>query len=355
MAYSSGATPQNLDHYTIAYETAWTHLVQQHESRFGDKAVVKPAEGIQTRFNQYSKRSFSAKTSRTPATATTDSSLPVRWAYAAPFDDAVIFDEWDEKFLGAVVLPTDATMQSQVFAWNRTKDSNFLANILGLGYKTTASAGSGYVGNGGTPAIVPVVFDSTMVIAKDYVPFGGSATTSGMTIAKIRKAKQLLDAQEVPAEGRFISLGAKEIADLYATTEVTNSLYRAIADLQNGALVSLFGFTVIHSELNPYYNATSETDYATNFTDAGLQNILNVTGNSSAVTYNNATDISSTGLKTCAAWQKDMVGIVDGGKKAYMDILPTQSHSLQIRATGVIGAARLQEKGVVAIISDQNA
>ena len=50
-----------------------------------------------------------------------------------------------------------------------------------------------------------------------------------------------------------------------------------------------------------------------------------------------------------------MVAIVDCGKKAYMDVLPTQSHDLQIRASGVIGAARLQEKGVVAILSDQAA
>ena len=81
-AIGSGANAQTLDHYRIAYETTFNHLVQQEDARFGDKAIIKPAEGQATRFNQYGTRSFSAKTARTGATNVSDSSLPVRWAYA---------------------------------------------------------------------------------------------------------------------------------------------------------------------------------------------------------------------------------------------------------------------------------
>ena len=356
-ALSSGANGQTLDHYRIAYETTFNHLVQQEDSRFGDKAIIKPAEGQATRFNQYGTRSFAAKTARTGATNVSDSSLPVRWAYSFPFEDALAFDEYDQLFLGDIVLPTSASMQSQLMAWNRTKDQVFLNNILGLGYVTTAESGqTSYTGGGGiTPTIAPVAFSSSQVVSNTFVPFGGTAVTSGMTIAKIRRAKRILDGNEVPEQGRFLALSSKELEDLLATTEVTNQLYNSVKALVDGNVDHFLGFSIVRSELIPYYNASSESTYATNYTDAGLANVLGISGSFTTASYNNLTDISSTGIKACVAWQKDMVGIVDGGRKSHMDILPTASHALQIRSTGVIGAARLQEKGVVAILSDQNA
>ena len=356
-SYASGMNQQTLDHYRIAYETTFNHLVQQQDARFGDKAIIKPADGQATRFNQYGTRSFTAKSARTGATTLTDSTLPVRWAYSFPFEDALAFDEYDQLFLGDIVLPTSASMQSQVFAWNRAKDQVFLTNILGLGYKTTAVTGqSSYLGGSGvTPTIAPVPFSSSNVISNTFVPFGGTAVTSGMTIAKIRRAKRLLDGNEVPEQGRFLALSSKELEDLLATTEVTNTLYNSVKALVDGNVNTFLGFTIVRSELIPYYNASSETNYATNYTDSGIPNVLGISGSFTTATYNNLTDISSTGIKTCVAWQKDMVGIVDGGRKSHMDILPMQSHALQIRSTGVVGAARLQEAGVVAILSDQNA
>ncbi len=356
-SYASGMNQQTLDHYRIAYETTFNHLVQQHESRFGDKGIIKPAEGQATRFNQYGVRSFTAKTARTGATQLSDSSLPVRWAYSFPFEDALAFDEYDQLFLGDIVLPTSASMQSQVFAWNRMKDDVFLANILGLGYKSTASSGNtGYTGGGGiVPPIVPVPFQSANVVSNTFVPFGGTAVTSGMTIAKIRRAKRIMDGNEVPEQGRYLALTGKELEDLLATTEVTNNLYGTVGALVDGKVNHFLGFEIIRSERLPYYNASSEANYATNYTNSGVPNVFGISGSFTTATYNNLTDISSTGIKSCVAWQKDMVGIIDGGRKSYMDILPTLSHTLQIRSTGVSGAARLQENGVVAILSDQNA
>ena len=332
------ANPGIADHYVVAYETAWTHLVQQMESRFLDKAKVKPAEGAATRFNQYATRAMSAVTSRAASTAQgADVSLPVRWAYASVYDDSALFDTWDNTFLGSVVLPTSETVQAQAYAWNRTVDTVLLQSLVSSGYQTSAYSGSGFggatmiAGGGVAPTISTVAFDyANQAIAKDYVPFGGTAVTSGMTIAKIRRAKRKLDAAEVTAEGRCLALGAKELEDLLATTEVTNSLYNSVRALTDGDVNHFLGFDIVRTELLPWFKSADNT-------------------------YGNATDVASTGLRTAIAWQKDMVGLVNGGKKAFMDVLPTQSHALQIRTTSVIGAARLQEKGVVAIVSDSAA
>jgi hypothetical protein len=57
-------------------------------------------------------------------------------------------------------------------------------------------------------------------------------------------------------------------------------------------------------------------------------------------------------IRTCIAYQKNSAVMVDGGRKTYMDIIPTRNHSLQIRSTAVLGATRLLEKGVVTIACD---
>ena len=172
------ANPGIADHYVVAYETAWTHLVQQMESRFLDKAKVKPAEGAATRFNQYATRAMSAVTSRAASTAQgADVSLPVRWAYASVYDDSALFDTWDNTFLGSVVLPTSETVQAQAYAWNRTVDTVLLQSLVSSGYQTSAYSGSGFggatmiAGGGVAPTISTVAFDyANQAIAKDYVP-----------------------------------------------------------------------------------------------------------------------------------------------------------------------------------------
>ena len=322
------------DHYVTAYETAWTHLVQQMESRFRDKAKVKPAEGAATRFNQYAARTMASVSSRAAATTNTDANLPVRWAYSAPYDDSALFDTWDNLFLGQVVLPTSETVQAQAYAWNRTVDQTLLTQLVSDGYKsttgTTPSNGGAFAGGGVVPAIVAASFDTTnQLVAKDFVPFGGTAVNSGLTIAKIRRAKRKMDLAEVPNEGRNLAISSKELEDLLATTEVTNQLYNSVRALIDGDVDTFLGFNITRTELLPWANTAQST--------------LNYATNSAA---------SSSGLRTVIAWQKDMVGLIDGGKKAFMDVLPTQSHALQIRTTAVIGAARLQESGVVAIVCD---
>jgi Phage capsid protein len=323
------------DHYVTAYETAWTHLVQQMESRLRDKAKVKPAEGAATRFNQYAPRSMAAISTRAASTPNTDANLPVRWAYSSPYDDSALFDTWDSLFLGQVVLPTSETVQSQAAAWNRTVDQTLLTQLVGTGYQTTTGTtptnGGVFAGGGVVPTIASVAFDSTnQVVSNTFVPFGGTAVTSGLTIAKIRRAKRKMDLAEVPSEGRHLAISSKELEDLLATTEVTNQLYNSVRALIDGDVDTFLGFQITRTELLPWYNATGPV-------------------------YNNVTDVATTGIRTVVAWQKDMVGLIDGGKKAFMDVLPTQSHALQIRTTAVIGAARLQEKGVVAILCDTNA
>lgn len=305
------AITQVPDHYVIQYTTNFTHLLQQMESRLKEKTKVISAEGAAVRFNQFDIVNMTGVTTRGDSdTSTSDVNLPTRWAYPTPYEVANRFSEFDNLFLGSVVLPTSECMQSQAAAFGRTCDQVLINALLGSATITDTSATSTAFGLNNTTTTVAL--GASQTVAVDYVPAGGTAVNSGLTIGKLRQAKKILDANEAPAEDRILVLSAKEISDLLGTTEVTNQLYNSVRALVDGQVDTFLGFKVIRSELLPV----------------------------------------NTNIRSCVAYQKNSAVLVDGGKKSYMDILPTKSHALQIRSTAVIGATRLLEKGVVKILAD---
>ena len=69
-----------------------------------------------------------------------------------------------------------------------------------------------------------------------------------MTIAKLRSAKEILDAASVdPSIPRTIVVSPKQITDLLGTTEVTSSDFNSVKALANGEVNSFLGFNFIVS------------------------------------------------------------------------------------------------------------
>jgi hypothetical protein len=298
------------DHYVVQFETNWQHLLQQMESRLKEKTKFVSAQGAAVRFNQYGLASMSQVTTRNATTSPVNSDLPTRWAYPVPYDIANRFSEFDNLFLGSVVLPTSECMQAQAAAYGRLADKVLIDALTGSATITnTANTSTGFGLNNTTTT---VALPAGQTVAVNYVPAGGTPANSGLTIGKIREAKRILDANEAPAEDRVLIVSAKEISDLLGTTEVTNNLYNSVRALVDGDVDAFLGFKIVRSEqLVPASN-----------------------------------------IRTCVAYHKNAAVLVDGGKKSYMDILPTQSHALQIRSTAVLGATRLLETGVVSILAD---
>jgi hypothetical protein len=298
------------DHYVIQYDTNWNHLLQQMESRLKEKTKFVSAQGAAVRFNQYGLTSMSQVTTRNASTPQSSSTLPTRWAYPVPYDIANIFSEFDNLFLGSVVLPTSECMQSQAAAYGRLCDKILIDALTASSTITnTANTSTGFGLNNTTTT---VALPAGQSVAVNYVPAGGTATNSGLTIGKLREAKRILDAAEAPAEDRVLIVSAKEISDLLGTTEVTSNLFNSVRALVDGDVDQFLGFKVVRSE---------QLGFASN-------------------------------VRTCVAYHKNAAVVVDGGKKSYMDVLPTQSHALQIRSTAVLGATRLLENGVVSILAD---
>jgi hypothetical protein len=111
-----------------------------------------------------------------------------------------------------------------------------------------AAFGTAYTGKTGATT---VNFDSNMVIALDYVE-SGSTADSGLTIGKLRRAKELLDSQENdPDEARYIAVTAKQVTDLLRTTEVTSVDYNTVKALVEGKIDSFMGFNFIRTQRVP--------------------------------------------------------------------------------------------------------
>jgi len=308
------------DHFAIMFENSWQLLLQQLDARLKDRVKLVQAQGASVRFNQMAPTTMNAVTTRGAATPQSDISMPARWAFPTPFDIASVIDEFDELFLGQVSNPSSEILQSQVAAYNRTVDSTIINAILNPATISTSGATTA-----GIPSTTTVPFDTTNQLVKvDRVPFGGTNVNSGLTIDKVRYAKYKLDHAEAPHEDRILVVSAAEIADLLSSTEVTNQLYNSVRALVDGDVDSFLGFKIVRSELLPVITSTTNTANST------------ITGN----------------FRQVVAYSKNAVTLVDGGRKTYMDILPTQSHNLQIRSTAVLGATRLMENGAVQILTD---
>lgn len=79
---------------------------------------------------------------------------------------------------------------------------------------------------------------TSLVVTEDE---GG--TDTGLNVAKLRAAKQRLDKNNVPMEGRHMIIHANSLASLLAETAVTSADFNTVRALVSGELNTFLGFT----------------------------------------------------------------------------------------------------------------
>lgn len=151
-----------------------------------------------------------------------------RWLSMTPWDLATLIDRPDK--VRTLEDPANAYAAAHAAAVGRWKDEVIIR----------AATGTAMTGKKGD---TPVAFDTAnQRIAVDYVE-SGSATDSGLTIGKLRKAKEILDeAENDEGEERFCVVTAKQITDLLQTTEVTSADYNGVKALVHGEVDTFMGF-----------------------------------------------------------------------------------------------------------------
>ena len=264
-------------------------LSQQMGSLLRDKVRVESVVGKNAFFDQVGSVTAQLKTSRHSDTPQIDTPHSRRRVSLADYEYADLIDQQDKVRL--LIDPTSSYAQAAAFAMGRAMDDVIIA----------AATGTAFTGETG----------STSESAQTAIAAGGT----GLTIAKLRTAKQTFDLASVdPSIPRHIVVGPEQITNLLGTTEVTSSDFNTVKALANGEVNSFLGF---------------------NFT---VSNRLAKSGND----------------RTCIAFAQDGITLGIGKDvNARIDERADKSYATQVYYCMSIGATRMEQAKVLGIVCQE--
>ncbi len=290
--------------FPTQYQKEWEFLLQQMESRLLGSVSRSNFSGKQKWFNQITPTAATKILVRKGDTPDGEFAGTKYWLRQSPYEDVLVFDEWDQHFLGDIVLPKSETVRNQAMAFNRANDDTIIA----------AFDGTRYIGEDGVTADA---FPGGQSIASTYAEIGAPGS-SGLTVGKLRRAKYLMDLAEVPHSDRYFVHGAQQMQDLLTKTEVTSADYNNVRALVTGQVGTFLGFNFVDSQRLPIGTVAGVAD-----------------------------------VRSCFAYHGSAIKYSGVDRSTRMDILPMRRHALQIRSTEVMGAVRTQNELVVRIYCDE--
>ena len=141
------------------------------------------------------------------------------------YEYADLIDKQDQ--VRTLIDPTSSYAQAAAFALGRSMDDEIISAVSG-------NAFSGETGS------TTVALPSAQKITE--------SGTDGLTLAKLREAKEKFDSASVdPSIQRYLVVGPKQISDLLNTTQVTSSDFNTVKALVNGEINQFLGFTFVTS------------------------------------------------------------------------------------------------------------
>ena len=263
-------------------------LSQQKGSLLRDKVRVESVTGKNAFFDQVGSVTASVRSTRHADTPQSDTPHSRRRVSLVDYEFADLIDDLDKVRM--LVDPTSTYALAAAYAMGRAMDDAII----------TAATGSADTGvAGGTAVTLP----SSQIIAE--------AGTTGMTIAKLREAKEIIDLADVdPSLPRHIIVSPKQITDLLGTTEVTSSDFNTVKALAQGDINSFLGFNFI------------------------VSNRLAVASQ----------------IRDCIAFVSDGIGLAIGkDSTARIDERADKGYATQVYYSAAFGATRMEEDKVVKI------
>ena len=200
-------------------------LSQQKGSLLRGTVDIESVIGKHSYFEQVGSVTAQKRVTRHSDTPQIDTPHARRRVSLVDYEYADLIDNQDK--IRTLIDPTSSYALAAAYALGRAQDDEIIAAISGTAY--TGETGS-------TSVALPVAQKIT------------EASTGGMSIAKLRQAKEILDLGNVdPSIPRFIALSPKQVTDLLGTTEVTSSDFNTVKALANGEINSFLGFNFIVS------------------------------------------------------------------------------------------------------------
>ena len=265
-------------------------LSQQMGSLLRNAVDVETVNGEKAFFDQVGSAAAVLRTSRHADTPLIDTPHSRRMVTMSDYEYADLIDDQDKVRL--LVDPTSTYSRAAAAAMGRAMDDVIISAALG-----TALTGK----DGGTSTSFAT---STNQIA---------AGATGLTLAKLIQAKEILDAGDVdPSIPRYIAVSPKQISNLLNSTTVTSSDFNTVKALAMGEINSFVGFNFI------------------------VTNRLGVDGSAA---------------RRVIAFAMDGIKLAIGREPtARIDERADKSYATQIYYAMTLGATRMEEKKVVEVL-----
>ena len=200
-------------------------LSQQKGSLLRNAVDAETIVGKNAFFEQVGQATAQKRVSRHSDTPQIDTPHSRRRVSMVDYEYADLIDKQDQ--VRTLIDPTSSYAQAAAFALGRAMDDEII----------TAVSGTAFSGETGSTS---VALPSAQKITE--------SGTDGLTIAKLREAKEKFDSASVdPSIPRYIVVGPKQISDLLGTTQVTSSDFNTVKALANGEINSFLGFNFITS------------------------------------------------------------------------------------------------------------
>ena len=194
-------------------------LSQQMGSLLRNAVDTESVNGEKAFFDQVGQAAAVLRTSRHADTPLVETPHTRRMVTMSDYEYADLIDDSDKVRL--LVDPTSTYSRAAAAAMGRAMDDVIISAALG-----TAQTGK----DGSTSTALPA--GQKVAVA-----------SSGLTIAKLVSAKELLDAASVdPSIPRHIVVSPKQISDLLNNTTVTSSDFNTVKALAQGEINSSVGF-----------------------------------------------------------------------------------------------------------------
>lgn len=263
-------------------------LSQQKGSRLRGAVRTEQVAGKNAYIDRVGAVAARKRASRHADTPQLDTPHSRRRVSLVDYDWADLIDDTDKVKM--IVDPASPYAQAGAWAMGRAMDDEIIA----------AFTGAAYAGVDGSST---VAFPAGQQVA---------ASASGLTLAKILSAKEVLDGNDVDETiPRFIALTSRQVTDLLNTTEVKSSDFNTVKALAQGEIDTFLGFKFIRTER------------------------LGLDGSSN---------------RRVMAWAQDGMALALGKEPiARVDERPDKNYATQVYYSMAIGATRLEEDKVVEI------
>ena len=265
-------------------------LSQQMGSLLRNAVDVETVNGEKAFFDQVGSAAAVLRTTRHADTPLIDTPHSRRMLTLADYEYADLIDDQDKVRL--LVDPTSTYARAAAASMGRAMDDVIIAAAF-------ATAATGKDGSTST------AFDT----ANNQIAAGAT----GLTLAKLIEAKEILDSGDVdPSIPRYIAVSPKQVTDLLNNTTVTSSDYNTVKALAMGEINSFVGFQFI------------------------VTNRLGVDGASA---------------RRVIAWAADGIKLGIGKEPtARIDERSDKSYATQVYYAMTLGATRMEEKKVVEVL-----